>query len=329
MITDNRKGTLFICTDILGYIKKITKSIQRTKNLQAISSTTQFHSLFSYALKCVKRVSLRLSVGVKASISIEASVAVPVFLFCFLEILSLLNYLSVYSGVLYALKSAVEPMAVYAYAYDEMVEDNRDISVGENIVTSLMFSEVYLNTQIQKMCNSILYENTINGGAKGIRVTGSYVNQSADCVDAIAYYSVKPIIPFTGMKMFMMNRYYTKMWTGYSSEQTVGQTKYVYVTDNKSVYHTSESCTHLKLSISGVETNELSSLRNSAGETYSKCDKCCKDNYEVGICYITKQGDKYHKELGCSGLKRTIYCVKIEEAEGLPLCSRCSQDEVE
>ena len=325
MITGSGKDALFISTNILNKFYSTHKSHQESKLLQAYSYTRHFSFLFSNLLKCIKRVSLRLSVKCVASVSIEASIAIPVFLFCFLEVLSLLNYLSVYSGVLYAMKSAAEPVAVYSYAYDKLSDADEGVQVGEKLVTSLAFSEIYLDAQIRNMCDSKLYENTIKGGTKGINLLGSHVDRAESCVDIIAYYTVKPMISFAGTEMFMINQYYTRLWTGYESERISISETYVYITENGSVYHLTEDCTHLKLSISRVAAVDLYNKRNDSGAKYSACLTCCDEDVSKETYYITRQGDRYHENISCSGLKRTIYCVEKAEVEGWPVCSRCGQ----
>lgn len=326
MITGSRKDALFISTNILSKVKSTHNAHQKSKALQAYSYNRHFSFLLSNALRCIKRASFRLSVKCAASVSIEASIAIPIFMFCFLEILSLINYLSVYSGILYAMKSAAEPIAVYSYAYEELKDADEEILIGEETVSALIFSEAYLDTQIRKMCDSNLYKNTIKGGSKGINLLGSHVDYEKSCVDVIAYYTVKPLIPFSGTELFMMNRYYTKLWTGYKLESDLIPDTYVYITENGSVYHLEEDCTHLKLSVSRVNTEELHNMRNDSGGKYLECSKCCEDGAVKEVYYITKQGDRYHENINCSGLKRTVYCVEREDVSDLPVCSRCSQE---
>ena len=329
MITGDRKDALFICTSILNKFKATDISNQKVKALQACSYCGQIIFHFFYILKCIKRVSFRLSVKVAASVSIEASIAIPIFLFSFLEILSLLNYLSVYSGVLYALKSAAEPVAVYAYAYEDIIDSEEDVSLGEEVVTSIVFSEAYIDTKICNMCDTRLYENTIKGGIKGIHLLGSHVDIEESCVDVLAYYTIKPLVSFAGTEQFMINRYYTRLWTGYTPEEVVVSQEYVYVTENRSVYHLTEDCTHLKLSISRVRAEELYNLRNNSGVRYLQCTKCHEEGSLPENYYITEQGDRYHVDITCSGLKRTIYRVEKSKVSDLAMCSRCSRAEGE
>lgn len=325
MAIGSRKDALFKSTNILSKTKATRKSYQESRPLQAYRYTGLFSFLFSNALKCLKRASFRLPVACSASVSIEASIAIPVFLFCFLEILSLINYLSVYSGVLYAMKSAAEPIAIYSYVYDKGRNKNEPISIGEETVSSLVFSEAYLDTQIHQRCNGNLYQSTVKDGVKGIRLLGSHIDWEKSCVDVIAYYTVKPTVSFAGTEQFMINRYYTKLWTGYRREENIASANYVYITENGNVYHLQEDCTHLKLSISGVNAEIINDMRNEWGGKYSECFLCCDNSVVNGTYYITEQGDRYHESIGCAGLKRTIYCVEKEEVSDWSVCSRCNQ----
>ena len=230
-----------------------------------------------------------------------------------------------YSGVLYAMKTAAEPVSVYSYAYDELVGVNKEMSLGEEAVSSLVFSKAYVESQIHKMCAGNLYKNTIKGGTEGIHLLGSHIDRAQSCVDIIAYYTVEPMIPFAGTEIVMMNRYYTKMWTGYKSEKIVDEDVYVFITESGSVYHLTENCTYLKLSISKVNAADLDTKRNESGKTYSQCEMCCDKSTLQEVYYITDYGERYHEVITCSGLKRKVYCVEKTEVDNWSVCSRCSQ----
>ena len=100
----------------------------------------------------------------------------------------------------------------------------------------------------------------------------------------------------------------------------------VFLAENASVYHKDNSCTHLKLSIKQAALSNIESLRNYDGGRYKPCEKCSKKGYKE-IIYITNEGDRYHSDITCSGLKRTVRSVKESEAKdmGLGPCSRCGK----
>ena len=191
--------------------------------------------------------------------------------------------------------------------------------------SALVFSEGYLSTQIQRLCSTPLFEKTIKDGNDGIHVLGSRIDFETDCIKVIAYYTVKPLIDIANNSQFMVNCYCVKRWTGYSEQKTSVQEEYVYVTDNRSVYHISEKCSYLKLTISKVEKEKLKDLRNDWGAKYTSCYKCCKEDNIKEIYYVTKYGDRFHENIACAGLKRTIQYISKKEVENLPMCSRCNE----
>ena len=114
-----------------------------------------------------------------------------------------------------------------------------------------------------------------------------------------------------------------RAWIGFTELET--QETYVYITPEGSVYHLFRDCTHLSLSIEQVSYKKAVTSKNEYGETYREC-KRCKEPYGI-LVYITKEGDCYHSERNCSGLKRTIRQVPISEVQGCACCIRCSERE--
>ncbi len=69
-------------------------------------------------------------------------------------------------------------------------------------------------------------------------------------------------------------------------------------------------------------STEIESLRNKSGGAYYAC-RLCDASQKAGNYYITDYGANYHKSIGCSGLKRTVYAVKLKEVDGRGACSKC------
>lgn len=319
----NLRGVLF--QNLINAGAVINYTIQKKNALQACEKIKKYISVsFCHFSGFVKRASLGLSV--RASVSIEASLAIPVFLFSFLEILSVLQYLSVYSGVLYGMKTVGDSVCVYGYAYDLLTEEKQDITLGEKLISSAVFSEVYLDTKLLRQSNLEYYKDTIKGGLEGISLLGSYVDRENHSVSVTARYTLKPLLEFAGTEYPVMCRYYGRLWTGYVSESEKDK-RYVYITPNGTVYHVTNNCTYLKLSIKRMKKEELNQQRNQYGEKYRACMKCCDENSSKETYYITKSGNRFHQELSCSGLKRTIYKVEFSEVKDLSICNRCGEEE--
>ncbi len=112
-------------------------------------------------------------------------------------------------------------------------------------------------------------------------------------------------------------------WVGFTTlEETE---RFVYITPEGSVYHLFSDCTHLELSIRGAAMAVAKKSKNDYGQTYRKCELCDKDF--GGYVYITSEGDCYHSDRNCSGLKRTIRQVPFGEVSGRNLCLRCMSRE--
>ena len=108
-------------------------------------------------------------------------------------------------------------------------------------------------------------------------------------------------------------------WIGFTSQD--GMETYVYVTPDGEVYHLFSDCTHLELSIRLVSKATAREKKNEYGQKYRKCQLC--DAAFGALVYITSEGDCYHSERGCSGLKRTIRQVPLDKVKDRGLCLRC------
>ena len=83
------------------------------------------------------------------------------------------------------------------------------------------------------------------------------------------------------------------------------------------------SCTHLSLDISVDE--DVEKYRNKRTQ-YKPCDKCTKhEKGDFSCVYIAKEGESYHTDLGCSGLKRTVKQVDLSTLKGMRPCTRCAK----
>lgn len=119
-------------------------------------------------------------------------------------------------------------------------------------------------------------------------------------------------------------------WNGRISEDYYSaaskKNEYVYIAETGSVYHTDPSCTHISLSIKTVTKAAAEGMRNEYKEKYKPCERCIEASAIPGIVYITDSGNRFHGISTCSGLKRTIVMVDINDTDKRK-CSRCSLKE--
>lgn len=137
-----------------------------------------------------------------------------------------------------------------------------------------------------------------------------------------------PFVPIPPVRIAARGR--VRAWTGRDPASLQARTDekdpLVYVTDYESVYHTSAHCTHLHLKIRGVPSAKIDSMCNHSHAHYKPCEKCSHGKPK-GIVYLTPEGDRWHNDPHCSGLKRTTRMIHRSEAKTLKECSRCESRE--
>lgn len=269
-------------------------------------------------------MSLFISRNKKASITVEASIVLPIFLFAVISLLSMIDIIRFQSNMEAAIHQTGKKMAVYAYAYDKIVSSDSKIL---DLIESIGFSSFYVKEQVEKeLGEGYIEASPVKGGKKDISFLLSKIMED-DMIDIIASYQVRPtvsIIKVSSMKM--VNRCRMRAWTGYDNTRSLTQGSLgepmVYVTETGIVYHMNRNCTHLSLSIKAATPKEIEQKRNEAGGKYYACERCGKEQ-GGSVRYITGQGNRFHTSLHCSGLKRTISIIPLSKALGKTPCERC------
>lgn len=286
-------------------------------------------------VRSVKRISLFISElrWVKGSMTVEAAVVLPLFLFFFLALGTAIEMIRLQNNMDFALCDVGRRLSVYGYALDETgqsqeVKGNVESEEAEwfSELKDLAFSYTYVkNELVDYLGKEYLETSCIVDGVNGIHFPESEIFGEENCFEIIATYRVAPFGELMGVRGFRMaNRYYGHVWNGYEIPLEEADTKQdvVYVTEFGEVYHEDQMCSHLFLNVRQVGLQEAYESRNSNGVKYKLCEYC--EKFELnGLVYITEDGDCIHYRRDCAGLKRTIYTITRKEAEGYAPCSRC------
>lgn len=248
------------------------------------------------------------ALGSKASITVEAALTIPIFLFAAFSLIYLLEIQSIRISIRSASQSAAKTAAEDAVMLPAV-----------NVIK--LKNDIVQNMDADRISRSIL-----SGGSTGIRCSKSYISLLTGEIHVTVEYSVAlPFPRFTNLRAKFREEMKVKAWTGYTKRDGGSEDgQIVYITDTGFVYHENYQCTYLQLSIRFVPFSELSGIRNEDGGRYYKCDKCVHGSTMAGV-YITNAGGKYHNSLNCSGLKRTVRAVKKSEVGMRGGCSRCSK----
>ena len=250
-----------------------------------------------------RRVSVVTSL--KGSVTVEASMAVPLFFFAVVCLLYLMEMMAIGTSVRAGLQAAGK-VAAYEY-YPAAV-----------IMPARLETDVVNAIGADRLDRSI-----VMGGSSGIDCGKSYMSMRTGIGELCAEYKVQIPVPFFRMQGIVCNETMKiKSWVGYEKEGlNSGDDQIVYLAENGLVYHKDYHCTHLDLSIRMEQSENVGNLRNSDGGKYYPCAFCNASN--SGKVYLTESGNRYHGSLSCSGLKRTIYAVPMSEVIGKGACQRC------
>ncbi|MDD3141987.1 MAG: pilus assembly protein [Lachnospiraceae bacterium] len=244
-----------------------------------------------------------------ASITVEAAATIPLFFLAVVCLLYAFEIMAIQTSIKASAHSTCKAVAKETYALP--------LVLGPRVEASI----------VEKIGKQRLNQSIVVDGSAGLHCNKSWVEPSTGIVQLIVEYEVKLPIPNFGIPT-LKYRETVKMkgWVGYVKTSIENEkNQMVYVTENGSVYHKDYQCTHLDLSIHPVSQGAVSQLRNEYQERYHACEKCMRKEDEENMIYITNTGDKYHSQLSCSGLKRSIYAIPLSEVQGKGACLRCGQ----
>jgi hypothetical protein len=307
----------------------------------------------------------------KASITVEASIVLPIFILAMYAFIFFIQVISVQQEIQQGLLQTARFCEKIGYVYDYLmnydVEENNNQTVqsqenrpeentSEENTPKVNTSEgalednksessaidtrevaTYLITGglMQEKFSEVVDQHIINkscvvGGVQGLNFLLSSYDEETNIADVTVQYRVHIPIGLAIINDFnVIQKTKVRVFVGLSNinpdDEAEEAEDYVYIAETGTVYHESKDCTHLKLSITKVNRSTLDTQRNSSGGRFSACEICKPERIKQEYYYITKQGDRYHCNANCSGLKRTIKVIKRSEVGDRRSCTRCGK----
>ena len=252
----------------------------------------------------------------RGSMTVEASMVLPIFLFFMMTLLMAIEMVRLQSNLFAGLGSSEAihmEEQIQRVLQDQPLLDHFDADTVEE----------YLNGQENgRLCLS---------GSISVR-NQSDVRENGR-IEVEIQYQIKPFIYWLpignsdGGGLRFEDQLFVHDFNGYR-EPIEGdrreEEEIVYITENGARYHTHTGCVSLRISVQTVHSSRLSVMRNQSGGKYYPCERCRPS--KSGVFFITRDGDRYHRGADCSSLKRTVRAVTLEEAVqmGRSACSKCS-----
>lgn len=246
----------------------------------------------------------------KGSITVEACLVVPLFLFFMLAVAGIYMILMAEAHIHQSLAEAADYTAQYCY-----LESRISTAKPDRIDDFICYG--ILSKRFRTCLGKDFYvEKMVVNGEGGILMTVEADKENPKIFLAKLRYFVKIKIPVLGeFHVKLSNGIKQKAFLGYSREEK--SDCYVYITPNQEVYHTRRSCTHLELQIKRLD------IRNKGG--YKPCSFCGKKAGDGKSIYVARTSDVYHCNIDCIGLKRTVKRVRLAKTRGLGPCLRCGR----
>ena len=265
-----------------------------------------------------QRASLSVPLGdVDGSMTVEATMVFPIFLFAVFSIMEFFCVLSFQNDMQISMNKAAVSVADMRYAIEIGEEDEPVYSAA---TATYVYCEV-MNSAMRKRADE---KSGIVGGSAGISFIRSDFSKENLYMDMEADYIWK--IPFYNRLVAFNQRCTFAPWTGKSIKYNGydGERRCVYVTKTGRVYHLKEDCTYLRMSIKKVKYSGVGTLRNESGGKYKPCEVCCREGVKKsGAVYITDYGDRYHVRKECKTLLRYIQSIDISEVGRRTPCTKC------
>lgn len=243
----------------------------------------------------------------KASMTVEATVVLPLFAGFMVFLMFYFRIMQVQIGVEQAMAYTARMTAA---STQELTEE---VSPGK--------VKLLLNKRIKKEQVPLEY---VDKGLAGISISDSEFDNTQICLH-VKYKMTLPIGFFGKLSYQAEQEVSARKWTGRVPEaEGKGKDAYVYVTETGEAYHKSRSCAYLDLSIHAVSASSLEDLRNKSGGRYRACSSCSKSGKKCSVYYITDYGGVYHCSITCRGLKRTVYIISLDEVGNRHACGKCT-----
>lgn len=253
------------------------------------------------------------------SFTLEAAVLLPAFTCFLVAVLFFFRVIQVQQNLSEAMQYTGRKLSTTAFA--------ERYGIGSEVITPVTYAGANTMVHVQYSSNfsdkSLAYAY-IPAGAAGLSLLRS--DTTGDFIDLKADYSLRLPIDFFGKKLVLASQEVkVRKWNGYqadTADATDDDEIWVYITPHGTVYHKDRNCHYLKLSIRSVSKSQVAGERNKEGACFYPCELCGARN-APGMVYVTDYGTSYHTSLTCSGLKRSIYMVRLSESEGRGPCSKC------
>lgn len=294
-----------------------------------------------------------------ASLTVEAALCLPVFLFTALMLLAPMKMIDEKRKLQNIMEAAAKDMAQAAYIEKLLEEEGSGFLSGRTgIEDSAEESRNEKRDEKGNASGEITdgIKNGLNTGYTAGRVltslNGAVIRTPyfetceilrSDMIEMELKYDMKLPFSIFGIESVPMSSVVNRRaWTGseggrgadrYGSGDMIDGNGYdrdedgdevVYIGKTSTVYHKSRHCHYLDNVLKPASGEQIETLRNASGGKYHACESCRPDT--SGTVYIMESGTAYHKSSACKAIGAYAQEIKRRDAAHLGGCSYCTKE---
>lgn len=284
--------------------------------------------------KTEKRALSWISPGWKGSLTLEAALSLPLFLFACVCLMMPMKIMGRQRQIQAAAEAVGEELSKYAYLSDCMERGKAETVDAER-------ERLEEEEDFGSRAESAL---TAGYAALGImsRINGEWVEQVSfagteigpdEMVHIVMSYRLRLPFSVLGLDSIPMETICSRrMWTGADGNrlrkgagEEEEEEEIVYIGKSSSRFHRNRSCHYLDNDLKQVPAEEIEGLRNQEGKRYQSC-KACGSGGAEGSVYVMPYGTSYHTSGSCSAIIAYVQAVPLSQVEHLGPCSYCGGD---
>ena len=322
----------------LKSFQQIQLRIKKTVSLQVPDQYPLNLNQFLIALK--KRVlpfTSRMKGTMDGSMTVEAALALPLFLFFAVALMQPLVWLDRQIRIQTVVECFGEELCTYAYMLEKGGEEKKEEmeSDGSDL------PDCSAGGILSDTAASLWLLGKTREHADGVHIKKAEVpNAYGDIIFQVEYQESLPFFEKQMGGVTMRAGARKRIWTGIDGKLKSGRGTggegdgadglMVYVGAGMGRYHFFRDCHYISNEYEAVTEEQAREQRTASGGRLSLCSVCRKGGAggsgNAGrMVYITRAGAHYHYSASCSSMVSYVRCIPLEEASYLGACSYCSR----
>ena len=243
----------------------------------------------------------------RASLTVEAALVLPLFLFVLLLLALPFRMMSAERQVQRAAEEVCARAAQVAALRDE-ASAQYTASLGEQALKAAR-------------------ETVRDPNVSGLSAEHSSFLADGETVSVVLDYRYQIPIPLFRIPPLRRSCTATRRaWIGETNpENRLSETaadELVFIGRHSTRYHKSAHCHYLSNELSALSVEAARNARNAGGGRYHACPVCARA-VTAGTVYIMPSGNAYHRDPACRAIRAYVRAVRLSEVQSLGPCSYC------